>query len=272
MTVELVPSNLITWEEAYSIGNEKIDKEHKKLFEVASDLNNYTNSKEDVIKIIKELIKYTKLHFSNEENFMESVSYKNLDAHKKLHKKMVDKLNEIVKSFNDVPLKETIDNLVILVNKNILNHILIEDKKVHHLIRTREELKENFKWKMSYQLGETQLDEEHQKLFDIAIRALNNNNKDMKKSVKETIIELYDYMKTHFEHEQQYMKDIAYPNFEEHKEIHDNIIEEMNEFIKLLPKLKIVDFEKKLIEFMDIWLINHILYEDKKIINFTFDD
>ncbi len=94
---------------------------------------------------------------------------------------MVDKLNEIVKSFNDVPLKETIDNLVILVNKNILNHILIEDKKVHHLIRTREELKENFKWKMSYQLGETQLDEEHQKLFDIAIRALNNNNKDMKK-------------------------------------------------------------------------------------------
>ncbi len=84
MTVELVPSNLITWEEAYSIGNEKkLIKSIKKLFEVASDLNNYTNSKEDVIKIIKELIKYTKLHFSNEENFMESVSYKNLDAHKK---------------------------------------------------------------------------------------------------------------------------------------------------------------------------------------------
>lgn len=272
MTIELVPSTLITWEEAYSIGNEKIDKEHKKLFEIASDLNNYTNSKEDVVEIIKELIKYTKLHFSNEENFMKSVSYKNLDAHKKLHKKMVDKLNEIVKHFNDVPLKETIDNLVNLVNKNILNHILIEDKKVHHLIRTREELKENFKWKMSYQLGEAQLDEEHQKLFDIAMRALNNNNKDMKKSVKETIIELYDYMKTHFEHEEQYMKDIVYPNFEEHKEIHDNIIEEMNDFIKLLPKLKIVDFEKKLIEFMDIWLINHILYEDKKIISFSFED
>lgn len=272
MTLGLERSNLIAWEDAYSIGNEKIDSEHKKLFEIASDLNNYTNNKEEVTEIIKELIKYTRLHFTNEENFMKSVSYKNLENHKKLHKNMIDILNKIVEQFNDKPLEETISSLVTLVNKNILNHILVEDKKVHHILKSREELKENFMWKMSYKLGEELLDEEHQKLFDIAMKALSNDNKDVKIHVKETIIELYDYMKTHFEHEEQYMKDIAYPNYEEHKEIHENVINEMNEFIKLLPKLKIVDFEKKLIEFMDIWLINHILYEDKKIINFTFDD
>lgn len=262
----LLKDSVIEWEEAYSIGDKKIDAEHKKLFDIASVLNKEGISKEEVALTIKELIKYTKFHFINEENFMREVSYSGLKAHKLLHKKIIDELNLIVKASKVESMELIINKLQVLVNKNILNHILLDDKKVHHSLKNREDLKKNFMWKMSYKLGNELLDEEHKKLFDIAIKALDYHNTDIKSHVRLTINELYSYMKTHFEHEEEYMLEINYSGYEEHKRIHEEIIEQMNKFIKLLPQLKIVEFEKKLIEYMDIWLINHILHEDKKLL------
>lgn len=264
----LVKDSIVSWEEAYSIGDEKIDAEHKKLFDIASNLNRDTLSKEQLNSTIKELIKYTKFHFINEENFMKEVGYSGLEAHKLLHKRIINQLNKIVESTKVETVDSIVNKLQLLVNKNILSHILLDDKKVHHSLKNREELKKNFMWKISYKLGNELLDEEHKKLFDIAIKALDYNNTDIKSHVRLTINELYSYMKTHFEHEERYMKEISYPDYEEHKRIHKEIIEQMNKFLQLLPKLKIVDFEKKLIEYMDIWLINHILHEDKKLASY----
>ncbi len=124
------------------------------------------------------------------------------------------------------------------------------------------------KWEKSYTIGHEKIDGEHKKLFDIALKALDYHNTDINTHIKLTIKELYDYMKTHFEHEEEFMKKIAYPDLEEHKEIHQGIIKGLHLFLKELPKLDIVDFERKLIEYIDIWLIGHILYEDRKIVNF----
>ena len=62
---------------------------------------------------------------------------------------------------------------------------------------------------------------------------------------------------------------IGFPDYENHKKLHDDIIININEFIKTLPKISIEQFERKLIEYMDVWLINHIVAEDHKIICFT---
>lgn len=123
-------------------------------------------------------------------------------------------------------------------------------------------------WRSDYKVFDEMIDKEHKELFDISLKALDYHGTDIKTHVKLTITELYEYMKKHFENEEKYMQEIGYINFEEHKILHEKIINQMNEFLKSLPKLKIVDFEKKLIEYMDIWLINHILYEDRKIISF----
>lgn len=258
---------IAVWSNAYSIGDVKIDKEHQKLFEIANKLNVCTTSNQ-LVNILKELIKYTKFHFANEENFMKSLNFSKLPYHKALHKKLVDALNDVLKNVDKQDIDETISQLGVLVNKNILQHILIEDKKVHHAIKDRDELRAIFKWKLDYKLENELMDDEHKKLFDIAIKALDYNGSDIRTHVKTTINELYEYMQTHFEHEEEYLSSINYPLLEEHKQIHESIINQMNSFIKKLPTLKIVEFEKKLIEYMDIWLINHILYEDRKIINF----
>jgi len=268
MNAKLVGCSVTAWDDAFSIGHEKIDSEHKRLFEIAAKIYEYSNEPEMIIKIVRELVLYTKFHFKNEEDFMRSINFKGLDKHKKLHKKVIDELNIIVKNINTRTIEESVFKLNTLVNKNILQHILIEDKKVHHAIKTREELKDNFKWKKEYKVCNKLLDEEHQQLFDIAENALDYNNTDIKTHIKITINELYDYMKVHFEDEERYMKEIGYPQFDEHKILHESIIHQMNDFIKQLSTLSIIEFEKKLIEYMDIWLINHILYEDRKIIQF----
>ena len=72
-------------------------------------------------------------------------------------------------------------------------------------------------------------------------------------------------MKTHFENEEKYMRDIDYPKYEEHKELHNNIISCLNDFIRHIHNFKLEDFEKELAKVIDITLLQHIILEDRKI-------
>lgn len=258
---------LTTWNSAYSIGHEKVDQEHKKLFEIASKAYNCENNKTELMLIIKELIKYTKFHFSNEENYMESIGYKNIEEHKNIHKEIVNKLNQLIKKLKTSPIEDNIKELSNFINTNLLQHILIVDKKVHHSMKSREDLKKYFAWKSSYEVKDKKIDNEHKELFKVAIEALNYHDKDIKKHIKTTINKLYEYMKCHFENEEKYMASIEYSDLKNHVAQHKKIINEMNSFIKSIPLLTLVDFERKLIEYIDIWLIGHIIYEDRKIVN-----
>ena len=62
------------------------------------------------------------------------------------------------------------------------------------------------------------------------------------------------------------MQEINYPQFEIHKDIHNNIVNTINDFIKELPTLSADSFEKELARLIDTTIINHIIQEDKKII------
>ena len=61
------------------------------------------------------------------------------------------------------------------------------------------------------------------------------------------------------------MQSIKYPELKTQKIEHIKIINSMNLFMKKLPKMKILDIEKELAHFVQIWFISHIVYEDKKI-------
>ena len=255
----------INWEDAYCVGNKKIDTEHERLFQIAKEIYN-CKEHEKILDIIKELVKYTKFHFSNEENFMKSLNYQLLEEHQEIHKQIVSKLNNLIKNIDKEPNDIIIKNVSDFIFKNLLNHILTVDKKFVHLTMNTEQLKKRFFWKDCYKIGNEKIDEEHKQLFDIAVKALDYKDNDRKKHIKETVQELYSYMKSHFEHEEKYMTSINYPESYDHTILHEKIIEEMNNFLKSISKMSIEEVERRLIEYIDIWLINHILYEDRKII------
>jgi hemerythrin len=197
---------------------------------------------------------------------MKEISYDKLEHHIKLHQKIITALENFVNTMEKLTQEQMHQVLKRFVKDYIVRHIIIEDKKVHHFRRDLKELRDIFVWDDSYKIGEENIDQEHQKLFQIALEALEHEKQtDPKKFIKKCIIDLYQYMQLHFENEEKYMESIGYPELEAHKKLHSNIIEQINQFIKEIPKISMKDFERKLIEYMDIWLISHIIYDDQKI-------
>ncbi|MDR5588230.1 MULTISPECIES: hemerythrin family protein [Clostridium] len=126
-----------------------------------------------------------------------------------------------------------------------------------------------YKMKEEFKTGIEFIDEQHKKLFEIADKAYNllTNNFTLDKydSVVNIIEELKDYTTFHFKSEEEYMDSINYKRRFSQKIAHEKFIEELNNV-----DLKIVDENqdegiKKILEFLNTWLTEHILYSDKLI-------
>ena len=233
----------VGWSNLYLLGEEKIDSEHKRLFELAKVIETYKNNPNSIKNAIKELVKYTKIHFANEERYMKSIQYINLEQHKIIHKQIVENLQEIITNFDSTQLDDVYNKVIDFVRNGLVQHIMIEDKKVQH--------------------------KDHKELFMIAFKAFSHKEtKDPRKHVKSVIIELNKYMKEHFQREEEFMDSIFYPLADEHKKLHEKIINQINELIKRIPTMSIEQFERELLASIDIWLVNHIIHEDQKIICF----
>jgi hemerythrin len=260
--------NSIEWSELYTLGDEKVDSEHKKLFELAKSIEESrggTNFK----NTIEELVNYTKVHFSNEEKYMGSFQYNKLPEHKKIHKAIVANLQNIISSFNSSDNEQTYNKILDFVKNGLVQHIMIEDKKVQHFKRDIKLLKNMFTWKDDYLLDNKEIDDDHQKLFMIAMKAFSHKDKeDPRKHIKGVILELNQYMKEHFSREEDFMESIEFPLLEEHKALHEKIIEQINELLRRIPTMPLDEFERELLASIDIWLVNHIIHEDQKIMCF----
>uniref|UniRef100_UPI004047EE5C bacteriohemerythrin n=1 Tax=Aliarcobacter sp. TaxID=2321116 RepID=UPI004047EE5C len=265
--------NTITWKSEYNINNFKIDKEHQQLFTIArealsiSKLKNDSEIRTKLKEIISRLFKYVNIHFADEQKYMEEIAYPELDEHKFLHKNMLTMLTKLIADLNTMELKTIEVSLFNFIEEYFIKHIVLEDKKIQLWNTNLEDLKKNFGWKEIYSVNNPYIDKEHKKLFEIAQEAFVEVEPSMKnKKTKEVLTELYTYMKTHFEHEEEYMKELNYPKIEEHKKLHHDIINTINNFVRQLPSLNENVFEKELAKIIDITLVHHIIQEDRKII------
>jgi hemerythrin len=128
-------SEIIVWEEKYSIGVDVIDKQHQKLFEY---VNFYYESvvacqvdgvdKEVVESMIYNLIEYAKYHFAEEEKLMNSIEGVDFSLHFAEHE---DFCSEVTLLKVKVFLGENITyELFDFVKNWLLRHILISDQKI----------------------------------------------------------------------------------------------------------------------------------------------
>lgn len=266
----------IIWKSEYNINNLKIDREHQHLFTIAREALNISKFKKNneqidkLKKIITKLFDYVGTHFSNEQKYMEKIKYPDLEKHKLLHKNMLNMLTKLVSELNNMEIEEIQKSLYDFIEEYFIRHIILEDKKIQLWNTNLEDLKKNFGWKEIYSVNNTKIDAEHKRLFDIAQEAFIEVDDELKASKIKTILtKLYDYMKTHFKHEELYMQEINYPLIKEHKKLHAEIISKINTFVKKLPELNDNLFEKELAKIIDIALVHHIIQEDRKIINWV---
>ena len=123
------------------------------------------------------------------------------------------------------------------------------------------------KWTPNLAVGIEKIDEQHKVLFErinALIEACNQGKG--KDTVADLITFLKDYVVFHFRDEQQIMLNYKYPQYEQHKKLHDRFIESLNELNKELeeqgPGLALVLKTNRLV--VD-WLINHINKVDTQL-------
>lgn len=123
---------MIEWRDEFSVGNNEIDTQHKKLFQIAGKA--YTLLKDDlvtdkydqIISILQELKDYTVYHFSFEEEYMKSIGYKRLLSHKVLHDDFIERINNVnlnaIDENQSKYILETLDFIVSWIGEHILGN------------------------------------------------------------------------------------------------------------------------------------------------------
>ena len=69
-----------------------IDQQHQNLINILNRLNDAVKnneSREDIYRIIDDVISYTRLHFVTEERIMVKSGYPEIEAHKDKHKELI---------------------------------------------------------------------------------------------------------------------------------------------------------------------------------------
>lgn len=126
-----------------------------------------------------------------------------------------------------------------------------------------------YKMKDEFKTNIPLIDEQHKKLFEIAdnaYRLLTDNFRvDKYDKIIDIINELKEYAKFHFEAEEKYMESINYKKLFSQKVYHEAFIKKLSKF-----DLSHIDENqdntiKELLQFLNDWLIEHILHSDKLI-------
>lgn len=120
----------------YLTGIERIDTEHRKLFEIAEQT--YQLLQEELIPdkydhiqaLLVELREYTKMHFKHEEEYMVSIQYKKLFTQKTQHEAFVRKLEEIDIDGLDENQQAVIEDLLKFLTDWLVSHIMEVDKQI----------------------------------------------------------------------------------------------------------------------------------------------
>lgn len=126
-----------------------------------------------------------------------------------------------------------------------------------------------YEFKENYKTGIDFVDEEHKRLFEIAEEAhqLQQNEfiPDKYDHIVKILEDLRDYTKSHFAHEENYMKEIGYKGMFTQKVQHDA-------FIAKLDGLDLQSLDENsdgaisdILTFLTDWLVEHILNVDKLI-------
>ena len=118
-------------------------------------------------------------------------------------------------------------------------------------------------WNANCRTGIEEIDSQHRLLFAISNELLEiENPKSQEPEIKYLIRHLTDYVKTHFQFEEEWMGKNNYPGSNEHAEKHEKIVSEINDV--LIGSTTMTQLKESFETLLEGWIQSHILIEDKK--------
>ena len=120
------------WNKMFITGIDKIDAQHKNLFELIlklkRDMKESENKNIEVHNILVSLVKYVKIHFTYEESYLEKIKYSKIDEHKIIHRKFILELKKIIAKYKETGTYDE-NYLFIFLLEWLQTHIAVEDQK-----------------------------------------------------------------------------------------------------------------------------------------------
>ena len=125
---------VIAWSKEYELGNNFVDSQHKRLFELVGNIGKSCLDGTDVNSLSETLdflLQYTVLHFNDEEALQLENNFPEYEYHKKLHEEfeliVSEKVSEFKENGSTNDLKDIVNDFIITW---LVNHILKEDMKI----------------------------------------------------------------------------------------------------------------------------------------------
>ncbi len=120
------------WKQKYCVGIKQIDDQHKSLVDMITRLQEIANERDSITEmrnVIKDIVKYTKFHFSEEEKFMNKIGFPERVYHKDLHDGLIRQVIELLQGLKFGRQLSSID-LIDFLKDWLINHIIKEDIKI----------------------------------------------------------------------------------------------------------------------------------------------
>jgi hemerythrin len=122
--------SLVQWNSSYSVQNDAMDGQHKRLFEQINKLHDAMGQgkgKESLPEVFESMMQYTRSHFAAEEALLTKYNYPEFAAHKRLHEEFVGKLTDLQNQF------KAGDFTVSMQTRDFLRNWLVEHIKGNDL-------------------------------------------------------------------------------------------------------------------------------------------
>jgi hemerythrin-like metal-binding protein len=127
------------WKDEYSLGVEKVDRQHRHLFEIINKLIERSAESSDpklVSETLTEMLNYAKEHFRDEEEMMQEYGYPEIERHKELHAYFIRTTAELsINALNNQSM--VLQEIIEFLKMWLTLHILKVDMKYKDLFKAK---------------------------------------------------------------------------------------------------------------------------------------
>lgn len=119
---------------------------------------------------------------------------------------------------------------------------------------------DQFIWRDDFEIGNHIIDAQHKHIFELANNVFAANDA---QHIRHCALGFFKHIREHFKAEEQLMREMQYPHYQNHVEAHNELLVRLEE---ISAPLNGGEFNiNSLNELMSHWLLTHILEEDMKI-------
>lgn len=259
------------------IGVENLDNEHRELFRIINDVEQLLGNElradkyDDMVELLKELRDYASYHFHHEEKYMEKIGHPELKLQQAQHLEFVTKMDELYAAVDSRDQNAMLEDMFKYLVTWLYRHIIGSDIMIGKMdpVEQWEEQRKKPIFTEEYYTGIALVDDEHRELFriigDVNEVLEHEYMHDKYDEIVRLLEELKDYTRYHFGDEENYMTEIGYEGLDAQKKAHDA-------FVYRLENMDLEEIDdnqqmalEEIMEFLTEWLLNHIMYMDKKI-------